>query len=83
MYYEKYQKIRDEKKLKDRDVAVATGIDPATFSHWKKGLYTPKDDKLAKIALYLGMSLDELKGKIKAKEPNQVFRNILNLFGFK
>lgn len=83
MYYENYLKIRDSQKLKDKDVALITGIDPSTFSHWKKGLYTPKDDKLAKIAFYLGVSLDELKGKIKVKEPNQVFRSILNLFGFK
>ena len=60
MYYENYKKIRDEKKLKDATVAKVTGIDKATFTHWKKGLYTPKKDKLLKIAQYLEVPLDNL-----------------------
>ena len=79
MYYENYQKIKESKNVKDRDVAKATGIDPATFSHWKKGLYTPKEDKLIKIANYLNISIDELKG-INANKLNSLFADILQMF---
>lgn len=80
MYYEKYQKIRDEKKLKDRNVAVATGIDPATFSHWKKGLYTPRSDKLNKIAQFLNVDVNDILCD-KANKPNSMFKNIFKMFG--
>ncbi|MBR4314300.1 MAG: helix-turn-helix transcriptional regulator [Lachnospiraceae bacterium] len=79
MYYENYQKIKESKNVKDRDVAKATGIDPATFSHWKKGLYTPKEDKLTKIASYLNISVDELKG-ISPNKLNSLFADILQKF---
>lgn len=79
MYYENYQKIKESKNVKDRDVAKATGIDPATFSHWKKGLYTPKEDKLIKIANYLNISVDELKG-ISPNKLNSLFADILQKF---
>ena len=79
MYYENYQKIKESKKVKDRDVAKATGIDPATFSHWKKGLYAPKEDKLIKIANYLNISVDELKG-ISANKLNSLFAELLQKF---
>lgn len=35
--YTNYCKIRDEKNMKDVEVARATGISPATFSLWKSG----------------------------------------------
>lgn len=60
MYYENYKKLRDEKGLRDSDIAKNTGIDPSTFSHWSKGLYTPKKDKLSKIAEFLEVPLDNL-----------------------
>ena len=60
MYYENYKKLRDEKGLKDSVIAKNTGIDPSTFSHWSKGLYTPKKDKLSKIAEFLEVPYDNL-----------------------
>ena len=37
-----------------------TGIAKSSLSEWKKGLYTPKQDKLKAIADYFGVSLDYL-----------------------
>ena len=53
--------------LKARGVSVyqiskATGISASTFSDWKSGRSTPKADKLARIADFFGVSLDELLG---------------------
>ena len=41
-------------------VAKETGITTATLSNWKQGKYTPKQDKLQKIADYFGVSLEYL-----------------------
>jgi len=43
-------------------VAKATGIAASTFSDWKSGRSSPKADKLARIADYFSVSLDELMG---------------------
>lgn len=43
-------------------LAKATGISSSTFSDWKNGRSTPKADKLARIADYFGIGLDELLG---------------------
>lgn len=58
MYYEAYSAIRDEKGVTDYQVSKATGVATATISEWKKGTYTPKIDKLKKIADYFGVSID-------------------------
>lgn len=69
MYYETYETIRNEKGLKDSDVCRLTGIKSPTMTDWKKGRYTPKMDKLQKIADALDVSLDRiLTGQDTEKE---------------
>lgn len=58
--YSIYQKLLDEKGLKNSDIARATGISNMTLSDWKNGKSTPKQDKLMKIADFFGVSLDYL-----------------------
>ena len=58
--YEIYLKLLKEKGVKTSNVCKATGIVASTFSDWKKGKSTPKQDKLKKIADYFGVSLDYL-----------------------
>ena len=59
--YETYAKIRDEKGLRDSDVCRGAGISSATMSEWKKGRYTPKIDKLSRIAAFLGVTMEHLQ----------------------
>ena len=67
--YNIYEQLRNDRKLKDADVVRATGIGQGVFSDWKKGRYTPKTDKLQKIADFFGVSLENLTtGKDSAKE---------------
>ncbi len=56
--YQKYAILRDEKKLTDYKVAKDTGIPPATISDWKNGLYTPKVDKIMKLAKYFNVPIE-------------------------
>ena len=58
MSYEIYERIRNKAGYKDADVSRETGITKSTFSEWRKGTYTPKEDKRKKIAEFLGVSLE-------------------------
>ena len=59
--YEIYCKLRDERGLKDADVARETGITKSTFTDWKNGRSEPKDAKLKKIADLFGVSVQYLR----------------------
>lgn len=58
--YDRYCFIRNKNNLKDSDVAKGSGVTKSTFSDWKAGRYVPKQEKLQKIADFLGVSLDYL-----------------------
>ena len=61
--YEKYAEIRKSKGFKnDADVCRVTGIPQSTFSEWKNGRYTPKYDKMSKIAEAFDMEYSEFVG---------------------
>lgn len=53
--YEEYAKIRDSKGMRDSDVSRLAGVNPTTFSEWKKGKATPKYEKMTKIERALGI----------------------------
>ena len=59
--YEIYERLRNEKGVTDYEVAKQTGIPTATLSNWKAKRYTPKFDKIAKIAEYFGVPLETFK----------------------
>lgn len=58
--YEIYEKLRDAKGYTNADVGRATGVSTATLSQWKTGRYTPKMDKLEKIASFLHVPTEYL-----------------------
>lgn len=60
MYYENFVRLCELKNVKPSHVSKATGISTATLTSWKQGKYTPKNDKLQKIADYFDVSLDFL-----------------------
>jgi len=58
--YSIYEKARIEKGISNYRVSVDTGVPQSSLSRWKKGVATPKVDKLIKIAKYLGIPLSKL-----------------------
>ena len=50
--------IMQQKGLRIVDIQKGTGIPYSTFTDWKAGRYTPKADKLQKIADFLGVSVE-------------------------
>lgn len=59
--YEIYSQIRDKLGYKDSAVATGAEVTKSTFSDWKAGRYQPKNEKLQKIAKFLGVSVEYLK----------------------
>lgn len=56
--YEKFERLMKEKGVTAYQVSKATGIPSSTFSEWKYGKYTPKVDKLMKVAEYFEVPLE-------------------------
>ena len=56
--YDVFMDLLKKKGVKAYDVSKETGISSSVFTDWKKGRYTPKADKLQKIADYFGVSLE-------------------------
>lgn len=65
--YKKFEKLLNERGITAYQVGKDTGVSTATLTEWKKGTYTPKADKLMKIAEYFGVSIEYfLKEEVKA-----------------
>ena len=62
MEFSQFEKLLRSHGVTVYQVAKATGIAASTFSDWKSGRSTPKADKLARIAEFFSVSLDELLG---------------------
>lgn len=58
--YQTYEKLRDDKGVTDYEVSKQTGIATATLTSWKQGVYTPKADKMLKLAEYFGVPVETL-----------------------
>ena len=77
MYYENFSRLCTERGVTASKVSKATGISTATLSNWKKGNYTPKQDKLQKIADYFEVSIDYLMTGSLPEDinPDNIARN--------
>ena len=61
-------------------MAKETGISTVTLTNWKRGRYTPKPDKLQKIADYFGVPLSylltgKMEEEVKDKSPELTRRD--------
>lgn len=78
--YEILEAIMREFNVKPYDISKGTGISSSVFTDWKKGRYTPKVDKLEKIADYFGLpisvffsDISELPKYLRERKPRQIF----------
>lgn len=78
--YEIFEQLLREKGVRAVDVSRATGISSATFTDWKKGRYTPKNDKLQKIADYFGVSVEYLRGDVDHRLDEQTVASDMDAF---
>lgn len=69
--YEIFVKLLEKYGVTAYKVSKATGIAGSTFSDWKNGRSTPKQDKLQKIADYFGVTVDYLMTGKETDEPRE------------
>lgn len=70
--YEIFEQLLKQHGVTAYRVAKDTGVTTATLTSWKQGKYTPKPEKMQKIADYFGVSLSYLmtgKEDPSEKEP--------------
>jgi len=60
--YEVLDRLLNERGITAYRLAQETGVSTATLTGWKQGKYTPKQDKLQKIADYFGVTVSYLLG---------------------
>lgn len=65
--YERFEELLKENDVTPYQVAKATGVATATLTNWKQGKYTPKVDKLMKIAAYFNVPLETLLDQKEVK----------------
>lgn len=58
--YKIFEELCEIKGVTPYRVCKETGLTTATISNWKAGRYTPKQDKLQKIADYFGVTIEFL-----------------------
>ena len=61
--YSIFKRICNEKGLTPTAVGRAVGVSSATLAAWKSGEYTPKFEKIKKLADYLGIPVSILLGE--------------------
>ena len=67
--YEIFEQLCQLRGVTAFRVSKETGISQPTFSEWKKGTYTPKTEKMQKIADYFNVPLEYLTtGKMPENE---------------
>ena len=70
--YEIFSELLQKYGVTPYKVSKETGVSQSTLSDWKRGISTPKPDKLQKIADYFGVSLTYLlTGNISEPEKEK------------
>ena len=77
--YDKYERLLKENNTNTSKVAKATGIDKSFFSKWKAGKFTPKYDKMQKIADHFGVPISYFYGEELDKNWEEHKESIDNL----
>lgn len=76
--YEIFERLMNERGITPYRVSKETGVSQTTLSEWKKGTYTPKIEKLQKIADYFNVALDYIMGN-EQKNKSTTNSDELNL----
>lgn len=73
--YDRFVKLLEGAGEKVSDVSRDTGIRQGVFTDWKMGRYTPKADKLAKIAEHFGVPVGYFLDVEESEHPAGYYLN--------
>lgn len=62
MLYQKIKAIADSKGISIRQIEIGTGMKTCSIYHWDK--IKPSYDKVVSVANFLGVTVEELVGKV-------------------
>ena len=73
--------LREDRDLRQSDLAAATGIDQRTISNYETGKSNPDSDALIRLADFFNVSIDYLVGRVQqdfyySQNKKKVFENI-------
>lgn len=68
--YEKIRNIREDKDIKQKDIAKYLHMQPTTYNAYENGKRTISADLLKNICIFLNVSADDLLG-LKISKPYQ------------
>lgn len=68
--------LREEKGLKQEELAIILSIAPSTIGMYERDAREPNDEIKLKIAEYFGVSIDYLLGKSDVRNPEKI-KNII------
>ena len=66
---ERLSALRNERGLSQNDLAQAMNVSRQAISRWEVGSVFPSLDNLICLSRFYQVSLDELVGNVKKKEP--------------
>lgn len=69
--------LREDKDLKQEDIAKLMNVDRSTVGKWESSPSKPDYEKLIKLADYFNVSLDYLLGRTNIKEKSDQITNVL------
>ena len=73
--YEIFEQLCEKSGVTPYRVCKESEITTATISNWKAGRYTPKQDKLQKIADYFNVSVEYLMAGEEKKDGPKYYLN--------
>ncbi|MBR2418061.1 MAG: helix-turn-helix transcriptional regulator [Clostridia bacterium] len=69
MIFKNIRDLREDKDLKQREVAEYLGVSQNTYSQYETGVIALTDQVLIKLADFYGVSTDFLMDRTSVKEP--------------
>lgn len=79
MYYENFKTLCENADVTPGEVSRHTWVASSTLTMWKQGVYTPKVDKLKKIADYFGVSLNYLQTGEEQSGDHFITEDVVNV----
>ena len=74
VFEKRLKKLREEKKLTQKDIAKYLGVSDRSVGYYENGQRMPPLDILEKIADYFDVSVDYLLGRTDMKNPSTPYK---------
>lgn len=72
---ERLKEIRKDRDLKQTDIAKILGMTQVQYSRYERGIRSIPIEKIAKLALFYGVSIDYLLGLTNERKPYPKVKN--------